>query len=52
MSAKANGREAISSFGRVFKLTFGHFDSKQHNCIPHMQPLLAFKTWPRFCPVN
>jgi hypothetical protein len=51
-SGKIYGREPKSCLGRVFNVKVGHFASKQHKCIAHMQPLLELKTWPRFCPIN
>jgi hypothetical protein len=51
-SPKANGRKPKVLLGRVFNFKIGHFASKQHKCIAHMQPLLELKTQPRFCPVN
>ncbi len=51
-NAKVNGREPWSCLGRVFNFKLGHFASKQHKCIAHMQQLLELKTRPRFFPVN
>ncbi len=47
-SLKANGREPKSCLGRVFNFKLGHFASKQHKCMAHMQPLLELKTRPSF----